>query len=138
MSAYFPNVGRKLTLDIVLNAGRNPKLRLFKNDVTLAPTLVIGGLTQADFAGYAEIALSALSAADIDGDGKGFKQILANNFTRSSTGTAQTIYGWYIVIDNLSSTPELFILRKFSAPVVVEVAGHFVQFDLSILDNLGS
>lgn len=138
MSAYFPNVGRKLTLDIVLNAGRNPKLRLFKNDVTLAPTLVIGGLTEADFTGYDEIDLADLSAAAINGDGKGFKEILACLFTRTTTGAAQTIYGWYIVIDDLSTDPELFILRKFSAPVLVESAGHFVQFDLSILDNLGS
>lgn len=138
MSAYFPNVGRKLTLDIVLNSTRHPKLRLFKNDVTLAPTLVVGGLTEADFPGYAEIDLAALSAAAIDGTGKGFKEILANTFTRSSTGSPQTIYGWHIVIDNLSAVAELFILRKFSAPVVVETAGHFVQFDLSVLDNLGS
>lgn len=138
MAAYFPNVGRKLTLDIVLNAGRNPKLKLFKNNVTLDPTMLIGQLDKADFDGYADIDLTALSAAAIDADGKGFKELLACNFTRTTTGTAQTIYGWYIVIDNLGATEELWILRKFSAPVLVELAGHFVEFDLRVRDNLGS
>lgn len=138
MPAYFPDVGRKLTLDILLASGRSPKLKLFKNDVALVQTLVLGGLTEADFAGYAEIDLSAMAAADIRSDGKGRKEHDTNAFTRTITGTAQNIYGWYITVLNLSAAPELFILRKFSAPVVVELAGHSVQFDLQVLDTLGT
>jgi hypothetical protein len=139
MPAYFPDVGRKLTLDILLASGRSAKLKLFKNDVTLAQSLVLGGLTEADFPGYAAIDLSAvMGPAVIRGDGKGAKVNNTNQFVRSSTGTPQNIYGWHITILDLGAVEKLLILRKFSAPVVVETAGHFVQFDLEVLDDLGT
>lgn len=138
MAAKFPNIARKLALDILLHTGRNPKLRLFKDIAVDSALTVIGDLTQADFDGYAAIDLSAMTVAAINGDGKGFKELLANNFTRATTGTLQTIKGWYITIDNLSAAQQLFLYKLFSAPVVVEEAGHFVEFDLSVLDNIGT
>ena len=61
MALVVPNVGEVLLLSYSLNKiapGDDVKLKLFKNDVTPDEDTVIGGLTEADTAGYAAISLA--------------------------------------------------------------------------------
>lgn len=138
MAALFPDEGKKLALDILLDTGRSPKLRLFKNNYTPVAGSVIADFTQADFTGYSQIDLSAMAAAAINGSDQGFKQLLANAFTATAGVASQTIYGWYIVINNVGGSAKVFLAEKFPAAQVVASAGDSVQFDLTVLDNLGS
>lgn len=138
MAAVFPDTGKKLALDILLAAGRNPKLKLFKNNVAVTDATVLGDLTEANFSGYAAKDLSAIAAASINGSDQGERHSNANNFVHSGGGTANTIYGWYIVIDDLAATPALILCENFPTPLVVAAVPNHVEFDLSILDELGS
>lgn len=139
MAAVFPDVGKKLMLDILLASGRNPKLKLYKNSgVTPGAGTVLGDFTEADFSGYAAVDLSSIGAATINGSDQGERHKDDATFTHNSGSTHNTVYGWYVVIDNLSSSAELFLAQQFPAAQVLDHNGAFVQFDWSILDELGT
>jgi hypothetical protein len=137
MAAVFPDEGKKLALDILLDTGRSPKLRLFSNNLTPGVANVVGDFTEATFGGYAAIDLSAMAAAAINGSDQGFKQLLANSFTATGAGLPQTIYGWYITIHNIGGADKLFLCERFPAAQLVASSGDSVQFDLTVLDELG-
>lgn len=138
MAAVFPDVGKKLALDILLASGRSPKLKLFKNNVTVSVATVLGDLTIADFSGYADKDLSAMASATINGSDQGEKHSNANDFAHNGGGTGNTIYGWYITIHDVGGSDALFLCENFPTPLVVSAVPNHVQFDLSILDELGS
>lgn len=94
------------------------KLRLFKNNFTPSNTSVIASFTEADFAGYAPIDLSAWGAAAL------FAHVAqAQNIATSFVITAgtQNIYGWYVT--NAAGTKLLLSQRDPNAPVLLDGGG---------------
>lgn len=138
MAAKIPDAGKLLALTILFASGRNPKLRLFKNNVTVGAGTTLAGLTEADFSGYGAIDISSLSSPAIDGAGKGFREILGNTFTHNGGGTANTCYGWYVTIDDLASSQSLIICENFSTGQVMSASPNAIVFDLTIRDNEGA
>jgi hypothetical protein len=73
-------------------------LRLFTSPTTVSDSTVIGSMTEATFTGYAGVALteSSWATAVTSGGVASSTYGAAVTFTRSATGTGQTVYGWYI------------------------------------------
>jgi hypothetical protein len=107
-------------LDLIL--GVNYTLRLFKNDAAGSLTqaqldaLTEASFTEADFAGYAGIALTGGSWTTTTGD-PCTGTYAAQTFTRSSTGTAQTLYGYYVT---RTTGGALEWFEEFTVPLVIE------------------
>jgi hypothetical protein len=95
-----PNAAEEAMLDLILAEGYT--LRLFTNDVESGLTeaqkeaLTAGSFTEATFAGYAGIALTGGSWVTTQGDDESTGVYAQQTFTRSSTGTAQVIRGYYV------------------------------------------
>ena len=70
-------------------------LHLYVNNVPFTFSTVIGGLTEASFPGYAAQALSAGSVGATVGQTVPIS-VPSVTFTRSTTGTAQIAYGYYV------------------------------------------
>lgn len=138
MAVVFPDIGKEVALQILLDAGRNPEVKLFKNNFTPGDASVLGDFTEADFDGYAAVSLAGLSAAAIDGSDRGYRSQAGIAFVKSAGVTSNTVYGWYLVLDNLTPAAELFMAEKFPAPQVMGSAGDTVTFDLTIFDELGA
>jgi hypothetical protein len=138
MAVVFPDVGKEVALAVLFDAGRNPKIKLFKNNLNPVVATVLTDLTEADFSGYADIDLSAASAAAIDGTDRGFRELDANTFTHNGGATTNSVYGWYVVLDDPSPAAELFMIERFSAPQLMGSVGDQIVFDLTIFDELGT
>lgn len=113
-------------LDLILAV--NYTLRLFKNDVTSGLTatqidaLTEPSFTEADFDGYASAALTGGSWTTTAGN-PGTGTYAAQTFTRASTGTAQTVYGYYVT---RTSGGALEWFEYFTVPFVIEFINEFV------------
>ena len=70
-------------------------VHLFQNNITFDFTTTLGGLTECNFTGYSAVTPGAAAAQAPVGK---VGSVLVPNcvFTRSSTGTPQTAYGYYI------------------------------------------
>lgn len=99
MALTVVNQAEEAFLDLILAV--NYTLRLFKNDVTAGlPRAQIDALTEAnmfeaDFPGYAAVPLTGGSWTTTPGD-PGVGTYTQQAFIRSSTGTVQNIYGYYL------------------------------------------
>lgn len=127
MTLVVVNQAEEHFLDLILAV--NYTLRLFKNDVTLGLTqvqidaLTESSFTEADFAGYSAVALTGGSWTTTSGDpctGVYAQQ----TFTRSSTGTSQTLYGYYLT---RTSGGALEWFEYFTAPLVIEFINEAVS-----------
>jgi microcystin-dependent protein len=100
-------------------------VRLFTNDVTAGLTpaqrdaLDDTDFTEATFAGYAAVVVDAVADWTITlGDPTNMATDVPATFTRSSTGTAQDVYGYYVTAE-ADDTLQWF--EQFDAPVTIEV-----------------
>lgn len=109
------NQGEEAFLDLILAV--NYTLKLFKNDATITDATVEGDLTEADFTGYSAAALTGGSWTTTAGD-PCTGTYAVQTFTRSSTGVAQSIFGYYVV-----TTTGGFLrwVEKFDSPVIIEL-----------------
>lgn len=71
------------------------KMHLYKTNVTPTTASVVGNFTECDFAGYAAQDIITWGAASVTSHVAKITAA-ANTFTRSSTGAAQNIYGYFI------------------------------------------
>lgn len=123
MTVVVVNQGEEQMLDLILAV--NYTLRLYKTDVTAGLTqaqvdaLDETDFTEAAFAGYSAAALTGgswVTTQDTPSTGTYAQQ----TFTRSTTGTAETIYGYYIT---RTSDGALVWFEDFTGPIVVTNAG---------------
>jgi hypothetical protein len=120
MSLKIVDVGITKMLDKLLGAyGNTLQLCLYQNNYTPAAGDTLANYTEATFAGYTRQAISnwipstlAASVATSNADQK--------QFQRSATGTAQTIYG-YFVLDGTGNL--LFAERDPAAPITLTAQG---------------
>lgn len=71
-------------------------LRLYQNDYDPIPTSTVANFTQANFTGYAAIAVNTWGDAFLNGDGYAQIEEVARTFTCTGALTPNTIYGYYI------------------------------------------
>lgn len=118
MTILVPNNGEGDFLSYALNKStpENAVLRLFKSNTTPAETDTAGTYTEADFAGYAAITLTGASWTVSEG-APTEASYAQQTFTRSSTGTAQNIYGYYTT--RATSGRIAWVERFSDAPVVL-------------------
>ena len=95
MSAVYLNTGRISDLDTLI-ANATYEVRLYQNNFTPLVGSVLGDFTVATFSGYAAQA-PTFGAAAIDGNGNAKADASALSFTHNGGGTANSIYGWYMV-----------------------------------------
>lgn len=93
-------------------------VKLFKNNLTPGAATVLGDLTECDFAGYAAVLVSSWGTVSTV-SGRASVTGSTCTFTRSSTGTAQNVYGYYVVSDG----DLLWVERDPSGPFSVASAG---------------
>lgn len=102
-TVYINDDGIKANLDSI--TGKLPTaigggtLRLFTAPTTpVDKTLVLAAFTEANFTGYAGIALNVASwaAAVVSAHSAGSTYSAALTFTRTATGATQLIYGWFL------------------------------------------
>ena len=98
-------------------------LHLYTNDVTAGLTpdeideLVVGDFTEATFPGYAAAALGTGDWTVTEGNPSSAVN-LPKSFVRSSTGTPETIRGYYITVDAFAGA--LVGFEALDGPIVVE------------------
>src|SRR3972149_6191091 len=97
MTLVAVNQGEGIALKAILNhtAPQNLSLRLYKNDKTPVEADTEADYTQADYAGYAAVTLTGSSWTVTEG-APTIATFAQQSFTRSSTGAAQTVYGYYL------------------------------------------
>lgn len=99
---YINDDGIKANLDVITGKGATNigagTLRLFTAPVIVSHTNVIGDFTEANFTGYAAIALVAASwnAAAVAAHLASASYTGVLTFTRTATGAVQNIYGWFL------------------------------------------
>jgi microcystin-dependent protein len=114
------NQGEEAWADLILAV--NYTLRLYKNDVTAGLTpdqidaLTQAAFTEADFPGYASSAITGGTWTTTQGNPTTGTNT-ERQFTRSSTGSAQLIRGYYLT---RTSDGALQAFEHFDAPISVE------------------
>lgn len=120
MTLTVVNQAEEAFLDLVLAVGYT--LRLYRTDVLAGLTpdqvdaLTESSFTEANFAGYSAAALTGGSWVTTQGN-PSTGVYAEQTFTRSSTGTAQLIYGYYLT---LTAGGALRWFEQFPAPVSIE------------------
>lgn len=124
MALILTDVGEEYFLGLCLNLG-NCTLRLYRNDATVGLTydqkeaLVAADFTEANFTGYSAKTLTAGSWV-ITKDTPSYAIYPQQTFTRSATGTAQTIYGYTV---HRASDNVLLWFEDFDGPLTVTANG---------------
>lgn len=126
--------GEEAFLDLILAV--NYTLRLHKNDPGAATpdeldALTEGDLLQADFPGYAASAITGGTWTTTPGNPT-IGVNTTRSFVRSSTGTAQAIWGYYLTRD---SDGALMVVEFFDGPVSIEFEND--QIDVTPRIQLG-
>jgi hypothetical protein len=115
------------------------KIGLIKADFTPTPDLVLGGITEADFDGYAKVAAAPFSAV-FEGEGD-LELVSAASKHWQPTGsvTPNTIYGWFLVD---SGGTILLGTEKFDSPIALNGSGfafdHTARFGFDPNANFGA
>lgn len=98
-------------------------LRLFQSPASgISAATVLGDLTQCNFPGYAAATSLSWDPPAVNGSGQWESRCGNQFFTRSTTGSPQTVYGSYYTD---STDGALIAVELWSLPVVVEFAFDF-------------
>lgn len=133
MALNFPDVGENIALEVLVNktASQNLVLRLYSNNITPSDTDTAGTYTEATFPGYAAITLTGASWGAASGGSISYGS--AQSFIRSSTGTAETIYGYYVT--QVSSGVLVYSERDGAGPFNVANLNDTIQITPAITAN---
>lgn len=124
-TAYVVNAGEESFLDRITSVSYS--LRLFTNDVVAGLTpvqieaLTASSFTEATFTGYAAKTLTG-GAWVTTQDDPGRAEYALQTFTRTSTGTAQTVYGIYYTLAGV-----LHWFEYFDGPIIVTNNGDAIN-----------
>jgi len=134
MCLVVPNEGEVRLLDMLVGGDSftDVRLRLYKNNYTPVAGSTFGDFTQADFSGYAEETPAFGSATVVNGKGT-IVDAAARLFIHTGGGTANTVYGYYVV-DDLNN--EILWAERFPSPILMSVAAD--QIAITLQFALGS
>jgi len=99
-------------------------LRLFRNDHVPAVDDVNADYTEANFSGYAAVALGDWNAAFLNGDDKGEIDGDPANFAHNGGATSNTIYGVYVT----NNAGDVVYAERFDAPRVLSSATDEINY----------
>ena len=133
MALNFPDVGENIALEAIVNktAPQNLILKLYSNNITPSDTDTAGTYTEATFAGYTAATLTGASWGSASGGTITYGS--QQTFTRSSTGTVENIYGYFVV--QASSGTLVYSERDASAPFPVTNSGDAIKITPTISAN---
>lgn len=98
----------------------NPTLKLFQNNATISASTVLADLTEADYSGYVAQGIATWTTPQADGSNRKYTEsTTVKTFAHDGGGTANTIYGWYLIDSN---SGDLLAVHKFDTPVVMDDA----------------
>lgn len=123
MPIVVPDAGEERMLDLILAV--NMTMRLYRNDATAGLTaaqieaLTESDFTEANFTGYSAKALTGGSWTSTQDD-PSTGTYAQQTWTRSATGTAQTIYGYSM---HRTSDNALMWFEDFTGPITVDTSG---------------
>jgi len=94
-------------------------MKLFVNDVTIAPTTSLTDLTEADAPGYAEFAITTLHGPAIDASGNAY-MTTNESFFETTGGGDDLVYGAYVVMNTGAAATVTFTLSggEYTLPVI--------------------
>lgn len=98
----------------------NPNLHLYSNNLTPNTSSTLGSFTECTFPGYAAIALASFGAPSVSSHVATMSET-TRTFTRSSTGTAENVYGYFVTDD--TDTVLLWSEKDPNGPFVMQNAG---------------
>lgn len=114
------NGGELKMLDLLLDNGHtsaeNLTLKLYKTNVTPTATSTAGSFTEADFTGYSSVTLTSTSWGASTTVGGAASSTYGSAQVFTSSGSAQTIYGYFIVG---ASSNALYWAELFSSSVTL-------------------
>ena len=116
MALSIPDEGEEDILDVIF--ATTLVLRLFKNNLTPTNASVLSDFTEADFTGYAAITLTGGSWTTTPG-APSIATYVAQTFTCSAAGAAQTIYGYYIT---RTSSGRVWVAERFPAADIAAIS----------------
>lgn len=124
MALLVPIVGENKMVEAIVNktAPENLVLRLFSSNTTPADSDNAGTYTEATFAGYAGITLTGASWGAASAGTTTYAQ---QTFTRTSTGAAQNIYGYYVT--QLTSGVLMWAERDGAGPFAITNNGDTIK-----------
>lgn len=99
-------------------------LRLFQNDHVPDVLDIDADYTEADFSGYAAVALGSWNPAFVNVDGKGEIDADPTTFEHDGGGDDNNVYGAYIT----DQAGLVVYAERFDAPIVMEAAGNKVIY----------
>lgn len=99
-------------------------LKLFKNDHVPVVGDGNGNYTEANFSGYASVALGDWNAAILNDDDKGEIDGDPATFTHNGGGTSNTVYGAYVV----NNAGDVVYAERFAAPRVMASNGDEIVY----------
>ncbi len=113
--------------DIRTRFNASGTLKLFQNDITPDPNMLIATFTEATYSGYASVDLTTEWAAPVeDADGKWSIAPLPHDFTHSGGAVANTLYGLYVV-DGVAG---VYFAARFDTPFLFDL--NSLPFRLSL------
>jgi hypothetical protein len=122
----------------VLAAGLH--LKLFKNNVIIAPSTALAGLTEAVAPGYAPFAITTLNGPSLDQSGNAY-MTSSEAFFVCSGGGSDLCYGAYVVQDTGAAATVTFTLTggQYTLPVIGSGgAGYLVAPLVTVTGATGS
>lgn len=124
MTVVVSQESQEIALQNYLNkaAPQNQVLKLFRNDYVPNNLSTEANFTEANFTGYAAIALSGASWVTAQGVPT-VASYAQQAFTASGAGV-QTIFGYYVV---QASSGKLMWAERFDTPQVVQFSGDFIR-----------
>jgi len=140
MGLIIPATGEAEFLDRIINGSYT--LRLYKNDVATGlskaglDALTVADFTEASFSGYTAQGFTPGSWSTM-GTNPTMATYPQVTFTRSVTGVAETVYGFYVT---RNSDGELVWFEQSPSPIVISTAGDSILITpaLTLDDNGGS
>lgn len=133
MTLIVPDEGEIRLLDMLVNAVgmTNVRLRLFQNNITPDQDSVYATFTIATFSGYADTTPAMGAASTVSHKGK-IVDGSARNFTHNGGGTANTIYGYYVVD---TGTSKVLWAERFSSSQSMAANGDNIAITLAFTLN---
>lgn len=131
MTLVVVDQGESLILQAIINktAPQDLDLRLFKNNVTPGETDTEATYTEADFTGYAAIALTA-SSWNITGTAPTSAGYAEQTFTSTTGSQNQNVYGYYIT---QHTSGKLIWAEAFSdGPYLISNSGDNINVTLAL------
>lgn len=106
-------------------------VRLYQNNYTPSVASVLADFDEADFTGYAPVAIddTALPVVRVDAVGNVYAvDPVVKSFAQTGTGTVNTVYGWFIY--GGASGTRVSFAGRFASPIVFDHDGKAIELEI--------